>query len=134
MVEENNRGFRFGLEAEFLLADAETFRPLWHPDLKFADLNAALEHIGVEDLPPLTGLRAEPPHRKCMPFVVEGYHVSDPDFNPIDLLLKGVEIRTPVCTSIEECLGCLWVLHGRLQEALEGRGYRAVVQSFHPVE
>ena len=30
---ENGRGFHFGIEAEYLLVDAETFRPLWHHDL-----------------------------------------------------------------------------------------------------
>jgi hypothetical protein len=42
-------GFRFGLEAEFLLVDAASFRPLWHPDLNFEKLNAALEAIPVGD-------------------------------------------------------------------------------------
>jgi hypothetical protein len=34
-----------------------------------------------------------PPHRKSGPYVVEGYHLPDPEMNPIDLLPKGVEIR-----------------------------------------
>ena len=39
---ENGRGFHFGIEAEYLLVDAETFRPLWHLDLEYEGLNAAL--------------------------------------------------------------------------------------------
>ena len=39
---EDGRGFHFGIEAEYLLVDAETFRPLWHPDLTFEELNAAV--------------------------------------------------------------------------------------------
>ena len=134
MNHENGRGFHFGLESEYLLVDAATFRPLWYRDLSFAQLNEALESIPLDDLPPLDGLDLEPPHRKLMPFAVEGYHVPDPDMNPIDLWPKGIEIRTPVCPSIETCLECLQVLHQRLQAALERLGYQAVALSHHPTE
>ena len=126
--------FRFGLEAEFLLVDAHTFRPLWHPDLSFAELNETLESVRLDGIPPLDGLELEPPHRKRMPFVVEGYHVPDPDLHPIDLLPKGVEIRTPVCGSIDACLKCLVILHDRMEAALVERGWRTVSLSHHPTE
>jgi hypothetical protein len=134
MSRDNGRGFHFGLETEYLLVDADTFRPLWHRDLSFDPLNAAFEAIPVGDLPPLDGLDLEPPHRKLMPFVVEGYHLPAPDLSPRELLPKGVEIRTPVCPSIEACLGCLHELHGRMQAALGALGYRAVAASHHPIE
>jgi Glutamate-cysteine ligase family 2(GCS2) len=134
MMRENGRGFHFGLEAEYLLVDAETFRPLWHPDLSFSELNAALEGIAIGDMPDLAGLDLEPPHRKVMPFAVEGYHVPNPDLDPIDLLPKGIEIRTPVCSSIAECLECFEVLHERMQTALGELGYQAVALSHHPTE
>ncbi len=134
MNQENGRGFHFGLESEYLLVDAATFRPLWYRDLSFSRLNEALESIPLDDLPPLDGLELEPPHRKLMPYAVEGYHVPDPDMNPIDLWPKGIEIRTPVCPSIEACLECLEVLHERLQGALERLGYQAVALSHHPTE
>ena len=127
------KGFHFGLEAEFLLVEADSFRPLWHPQLRFADLIAALEAIPVDDFP-CDGLDVEPLHRKPTPFVVEGYHLPDPDLKPVDLLPKGIEIRTPICSSIEECLGMLEVLHERMQRALLNRGYRAAILSFHPTE
>jgi hypothetical protein len=66
--------------------------------------------------------------------VVEGYHLPDPQMNPIDLLPKGVEIRTPICDSIEDCLAALKTLHARLQNAVATLGYRAVSLSFHPTE
>jgi hypothetical protein len=126
-------GFHFGLETEFLLVDANSFRPLWHPDLPFETLNATLEAIPADDFQ-CGSFKIEPPHRKPGPFVVEGYHLPDMQMNPIDLLPKGVEIRTPVCSSIEECLAALKVLHGRLQRALAGIGFQAVALSFHPTE
>lgn len=126
-------GFGFGLETEFLLVDANSFRPLWHPDLRFETLNATLEAIPVDDFQ-CESFKIEPPHRKPGPFIVEGYHLPDMQMNPIDLLPKGVEIRTPVRSSIEECLAALKVLHGRLQQALAGIGFQAVALSFHPTE
>jgi carboxylate-amine ligase len=96
-------------------------------------LNDALESIPVNEFS-CEGLKTEPPHRKGGLFVVEGYHLPDPDMNPIDLLPKGVEIRTPVCSSIEECIKTLKTLHERLQQCLASLGYRAVTLSFHPTE
>ncbi len=46
---DRHSGFRFGLETEFLLVDALSFRPLWHPDLTFETLNSTLEAIPVDD-------------------------------------------------------------------------------------
>src|SRR5438105_4341676 len=125
--------FRFGLEAEFLLVDGQSFDPLWHPQLSFRILNECLESIPVEEFS-CDGLKVEAPHRKAMPFVVEGYHLPDRHLNPIDLMPKGIEIRTPVCASIEDCLSTLLTLHGRLQQKLQELGYRAVALSFHPSE
>ncbi len=125
--------FRFGLETEFLLVDASSFRPLWHPDLQFETLNATLEAIPADDFQ-CGSFKVEPPHRKPGPYVVEGYHLPDPQMNPIDLLPKGVEIRTPVRSSIEECLAALKVLHDRLQRALASAGIQVVVLSAHPTE
>jgi len=134
MTQQSTGGFRFGIEAEYQLAEVGTLRPLWHQDLSFEELNGVLESIAVDDLPPLDGLELEPPHRKLMPFAVEGYHVPAPDLSPIDLLPKGIEIRTPVCMSIDECLGCLKKLHDRLEAALSDRGYTLVSLSHHPTE
>ena len=134
MSRENGRGFHFGLEAEYLLVDADSFQPLWHRDLSFAELNAALEAIPVDDLPPLEGLEPDPPRRTVMPYLVEGYQVPDPDLTPVDVLPKGVEIRTPVCSSVMGCLACFQELYERMQAALAGLGSRAVALSHHPTE
>ncbi len=133
MIDSTRHEFRFGLEAEFLLVDAESFRPLWYRDLSFAQLRSALEAIPIDDFC-CDGLDAEPPHRRPGPYVVEGYHLPGPEMHPVDLLPKGVEIRTPICASIEECLSSLKELHARLQRALQELGYRAVILSFHPIE
>ena len=134
MTTDLKTGFRFGIEAEYMLADAETFRPLWHQDVTFSELNELLEAVPFDDLPPLDGLELEPPHHKMMPFVVEGYHVPAPDLSPINILPKGIEIRTPVCSTIAECLHCLSTLHERLDRVLRERGMTLVSLSHHPTE
>lgn len=65
---------------------------------------------------------------------MEGYHLPDPQMNPIGLLPKGVEIRTPVYSSIEDCLATFKALHGRLQRGLANAGFQAVALSFHPTQ
>jgi hypothetical protein len=117
MTKDYSRKFKFGLEAEFLLIDAVSFRPPWHPDLTFAALNTLLEAIPVDDFR-CESFKVEPPHRKKGPYVVEGYHVTNSEMHPINLLPNGVEIRTPVTESIDECLTALKTLHTRPQHAL----------------
>src|SRR5262249_5915602 len=99
---------------------------------EFEASNAPLEPTPAHDQPLPDGLELEPPHRKLMPYVVEGYHLPSPEMSPRDLLPKGIEIRTPVCPSIESCLESLRVLHERMQVAIAERGYRAASCAHHP--
>lgn len=125
--------FRFGLESEYLVARRDTFQPLWHKDLTFSELNECMETVRTDDLPSMEGCDLEAPHRKLMPFVVEGYHVKDEAFHPIDMMPKGVEIRTPVCNSLDECLDVFEKLYTRLDRAMALKNYAAVALSHHPV-
>jgi hypothetical protein len=124
-------GFHFGLETEFMLVTADTFHPLWHTDLKFKELNCILETIPSEGFSP-EGMDIDPCHSHVSPFVVEGYYVPDLESRPVDILPKGVEIRTPICASIEECISAQVILHERMQNALNEHGYKTVILSFHP--
>jgi hypothetical protein len=129
-----SESFQFGLEAEFLLVD-ENFKPLWHQDLSFEKLNELLEGIPFEDIKGRFDLfHLEAPAKKLMPFVVEGYHLPDKDFNMVDVLPKGLEIRTPVYNSIEETLDSYKKLFSRMQNALEKVNLKAVSLSHHPKE
>ena len=129
---DRRRGFKFGLEAEFALVEADSLKPLWYPDLKFQELNGILEGIPISDVA-TEGLKVETPHRKEMPYVVEGYHMPARDLKPVDILPKGIEVRTPVTNSPDECVRSLCDLYSRLQQALAQAGYTAVPISFHPL-
>lgn len=124
--------FRFGLESEYMLAESKTGRALWHTDLTFDALNRILEAISLEGIPSLEGLELEKPHRKRMPYVVEGYGLPDENFQPRDILPKGVEIRTPVCDSVASCLKIHGELLHRLGRSLGTQGWVPVALSHHP--
>lgn len=126
--------FRFGLEAEFCLAQRSTLKPLWHQDVSFATLDTLFSSLSLQDIPSLEGLSAEPPHQKLMPWIVEGYGVPDADFKVVDALPKGVEIRTPVCKSITETLGVYATLFERLKAGLATLDMTTLAISHHPTE
>jgi hypothetical protein len=95
------------LEAEYLLAEEQTLRPLSHRELEFETLNQALESISVADLPPSLGMELLWPHRRLINFCVEGYHLPDVDAPAPDIAPEGIEIRTPPWESIDAALDLL---------------------------
>jgi carboxylate-amine ligase len=126
--------FNFGLEAEFMLADSKTFKPLWYKDVTFKTLDELFSQISLDGIPSLTGLAAEPPHHKLMPFIVEGYGIPDANMNIIDAYPKGIEIRTPVCNSIHETMNVYEDLYLRVRKALSTISMVPVAISHHPTE
>jgi hypothetical protein len=133
MSEAIRETFTFGWELEFLLTDARTYRPLWHTDLEFERLNEMMESIPLDGIPPLDGLELEKPHKKLMPYVVEGYHLPNMDGQARELLPKGLELRTPVCSSLEECAQSAALLGKRLADTALQQGYRLTAMSHHPI-
>lgn len=127
-------GFKFGLEAEYMLASTKDFRPLWYKDVTFKTLDQIFENISLEGLPSLDGLAAEPPHKKLMPFIVEGYGIPDQNFEVFDAYPKGIEIRTPVCHSIDEVMSVFEELYLRVKTALGKHELIPVAISHHPLE
>jgi len=127
-------GFHFGLEAEFMLAHSKSWRPLWYKDVTFATLDKIFENISLEGIPDLKGLDQEPPHKKLMPFIVEGYGIPDDQMNIVDAYPKGIEIRTPVCTSIDQTLLVYEELYSRVKKALSTHEMCPIAISHHPVE
>ena len=124
---------RFGIEGEVLLARMDTFEPLWHDQLDFFELVDLLETIPTDDVA-RDGLRREGPHPSALPYVVEGYDVPAPG-NPdvaTERLPKGLEIRTPTCSSITRAVELYAILFERLRRALAERGLAAVHVSHHP--
>ncbi len=124
--------FRFGLESEYLVVAKDDFKALWHPDLTFEELNGLFETISLEGIPSCEGMDLEPPQTKLMPFVVEGYHLPDMDALSKQILPKGVEIRTPICSSLAEVLQVHTVLFQRLRAKMNEAGYDIVSLSHHP--
>lgn len=127
-------GFRFGLEAEFLLASTLDWRPLWYKDVSFKTLDQIFTNIPLDNLPSLEGLAEEPPHTKLMPFIVEGYGIPDSEFKVHDAYPKGIEIRTPVCESLDQVLNVYEDLYSRVKQALATHQMCPIAISHHPIE
>jgi hypothetical protein len=127
-------GFRFGLEAEFMLASTIDYRPLWYKDVTFKTLDQIFSQIPLDGIPDLKGLDTEPPHEKLMPFIVEGYGIPDSEFRIIDAYPKGIEIRTPVCESLQQVLSVYETLYGRVKNALHNHQMVPIAISHHPTE
>lgn len=128
--------YRYGLEAEYMLGERGTFRPLWFDDLTFEQLNTLLESIDyvplLEGLT-LDGLELDPPHRKLMPYYVEGYAIANAELSTyVDVLPKGIEIRTPVCDDLSACLRVFNNLLEALQQRLAEENMCALGIGHHP--
>lgn len=124
--------FNFGLEAEFLFADKNTLAPLWYKDISFKTLDGLIQNISLEGIPSLDGLDPEPPHQKLMPIIVEGYGLVNEKFETIDVLPKGIEIRTPVCQSIQQTLEVYETLYLRMKNELAKINVAPIALSHHP--
>jgi carboxylate-amine ligase len=123
--------FSFGIETEFQLINATSKKSLWYQDTPFKKLNAILENISLEGIKSLEGLELEAPHKKNMPYIVEGYNLPDQDWNSLDMLPKGIEIRTPVCNSIAQTLTQLKTLFDRLRSELKKNDLLPLALSHH---
>ena len=125
--------FKYGVEVEYLILDAETYKPLWFEELNFKKLYSIIEDISLDGIPSMEGIDPEDAHDKILPYVIEGYHLKNEDNIAHDMAPKGVEIRTPVCHSISELMTCLRTLHERLESKMFQNGYRLSAISHHPV-
>lgn len=121
----------FGLELELLLLDAQSHRPLLCNELKFEHLRNLVDAIDNRDVS-LDGLNIKPLHVKASHYLIEGYYLTDAAMKPLDLLPKGVEIRTPIFNSIDATIDSAYLLYGRLQKALAKYHLTAGVLGHHP--
>jgi len=132
-MNDNKSRFGFGLEAEYLLVDTQTFRPLFCEDLDTDDLLNLVEQIPVSDIS-IDGFNIKPLHRKAIPYLIEGYTLTDENMKPLQLLPKGIEVRTPIASSIEEATETLQILTNRLSEAVCARNWSLCTISHHPIK
>ena len=104
---------------------------MWYQDLSFTKLNKLINQDTA--VFSAKGLRLEPPHLSPSPYIVEGYHITDAQYHPIDILPKGIEIRTPVTNDLHKCLQNYKKLYSHLVNTLDKSSYRLSTLSHHPV-
>jgi hypothetical protein len=130
-VQPVQRDFGFGIEAEFLLVENVSFKPLWFDQLKFDELLALVESIDSEPMS-RAGFNQKPLHNGCGHYLIEGYTVTDKDFVAQTILPKGVEIRTPLVQNPSAAIFDLKHLHQKLVERLIKSGMNTAILSHHP--
>jgi carboxylate-amine ligase len=125
--------FGFGIEAEYLLLDKD-FRPLFAEDLDFEALRDCVDSIPASDFG-CDGFNIKPLHKHANPYLIEGYYLTDDDMKPHTLLPKGIEVRTPIRTSLEETVSVLADATERLRSRMESDfGYYLCTISHHPTK
>ncbi|HEV2078507.1 MAG TPA: hypothetical protein VGR19_01230 [Allosphingosinicella sp.] len=121
-------GMKFGIEAEYALI---------RPDGAFADFtNTSFSEVQpVIDALPFYGhseLRVGDAGIRVKNWYVEGDERFDESGRSTGLAFKGVEIRTPVFSTIEEALGSLKQLRLMLEAELRSRSWSLTAIGFNP--
>lgn len=126
--------FYFGIESEYLICD-KNFNPLWYKDVHFSDLRKYLDQIDLNNLRgDLNVLDEDFPNKAKNPYIVEGYHTEKENGKYQSILVKGVEIRTPLNSSITDCLDDLKTLYTRLKNKLLTHDLQVSALSYHPTQ
>ncbi len=129
--ESGPKKFGFGIEAEYLLLD-KNFRPLFAEDLVFQDLRDCVDSISAADLG-TDGFNIKPLHKHANPYLIEGYYLTDESMKPHTLLPKGIEVRTPIRSTIDETITVLADATERLRcRIYDDFGYQLCSISHHP--
>lgn len=121
-------GMKFGIEAEYALI---------RPDGAFADFtNTSFPEVQpIIDALPFYGhpeLRVGDAGIRVKNWYVEGDERFDESGRSTGLAFKGVEIRTPVFSTIEEALGSLKQLRLMLEAELNARSWSLTAIGFNP--
>jgi hypothetical protein len=125
--------FGFGIETEHLLIDSKTHKPLFHKELCFERLLELVDAIPVADFS-TDGFNVKPLHKVANPYLIEGYYLTDANMKPHKLLPKGIEVRTPIASTIEETISQLSEATELLRKQLLTAGYSLATISHHPTE
>ncbi|MBS1957427.1 MAG: hypothetical protein JST89_24790 [Cyanobacteria bacterium SZAS-4] len=128
-----NDDFGFGIEVEFLLVESQSFKPLGYNSLDFQALLNLVDAIPTADCS-REGFNKKPLHNHITPYLIEGYTLTSAGMKPIDLLPKGIEIRTPLTNSFETSTESVQDLYGRMKSKLMEEHMTAAMLSYHPTE
>ncbi|MBX9938672.1 MAG: hypothetical protein K2Y32_05435 [Candidatus Obscuribacterales bacterium] len=131
-MRQEDAGFGFGIETEYLLIGQNDLKSLWINDLELENLLSIVDSIDTSDLS-LYGLNQKPLHRKRGHYLIEGYTLTTPDFSiPLHLLPKGIEARTSICSSPQAAVYELNTLRTRLDERLKKEAWSTASVGHHP--
>ncbi len=127
------KDFKFGIENEFMLLDKETNNPLGVKNLNFFDLREIILNIDT-DKKDIRGFNEKEPNKSKKPYYIEGYDNFDADGTINETVPKGIELRTPIRSSIDEMLSLYNQLLCQLKRSMLTNGYKLCLISHHPTE
>ncbi len=114
---------RFGLECEFQLCD-KNYNPLWWDTIDSNNLIKNLESINVNTKGDMALLQPEQGHSKISPYLLEGYF----DKEEKNILCKGIEIRTPVFSSLDQLMDEFHLMYHLMKKNID---YIPFLYSYH---
>ena len=122
--------FKFGWEVELMITD-EDFMPLFGQNLPFEKLQGIIDSVQVENLPYLkekykgSGLR---------PYYVEGYDAGYEGDKVRGVVVKGIEIRTPIAFSISDSVASFENFYNKMQKVMHNHKLRMTCFGNHPFQ
>lgn len=121
----------FGIEAEYALVreDGQVFCD--YANTSYAQLSSVLEKLPYYEH---QGLRVGNAGIKVKNWYVEGDERFNDAGEVVDVAIKGIEVRTPLCDSVDESLASLASLRATLVTALAEDGLRLTAIGFNPFQ
>jgi hypothetical protein len=128
---ESGVGFRYGIEHEVALLRRDgSFADF--TNTRFEELQAIVDALPIypTDYP---GLRVGDQGIKHKRWYVEGYERFSPQGEFLRCDPKGIEVRTPIRSSISDAVAQLRADHARLARQAARHGFRVLSLGFNPV-
>lgn len=128
--EDHSKEFKFGWEVEIMLTD-NNYTPLFGDNLPFSLVQDVLSSIKTEEF---TYLKEKYIGSGLTPYYIEGYDAELVNNTVRNVIVKGIEIRTPISFSIEESISLFEYYYNKAAISMEKKGLRLSCFGNHPFQ
>ena len=122
--------FKFGWEVELMITD-DGFTPLFGDNLPFERTQQILNMVEVNEL---SYLKEKYAGSGLRPYYVEGYDAGYENDTVRSVIVKGIEIRTPISFSIEDAVASFENYYAKMQQVMTGEGLHLSCFGNHPFQ
>jgi|GEM_PF-5455025 len=127
-----NWAFDFSIETEYILVNKELKQPLWYQDISISELEIIFNTIKTSDFLNLNSNRTNLYDETYFPYQVEGYCFKKKYTESVCIHPKGIKIKGPVCTNINQCLNIQDQLFEQISFKMNGKERALAILSHHP--